>query len=125
MGIALLLTRATLRWAAGRGARTAASRFRAVEWIVNNGRPPDAWLEPHARRMEQLRRDGAGNDALAREGRRAQQRCLRDLDQLIQLMKDGSFFDSPDTKADVLEALRERRSAWAAADWRALTRWNA
>jgi hypothetical protein len=124
MGIALLLVRATLRWAAGQGARAAESRFRAVERIVNDGHPPDAWLEPHARRMEQLRRDGAAPGAIARESRRAQQRCLRELDRLVQLMKDGSFFDSPDTKADVLDALRERRAAWAA-DWRSLTGWDA
>ena len=118
------MLRATLMTTARWAARNAAGRFRAVEQIANEGRPPEEWLKPYRSRLEQLSRGGGGAQDIERAGREAQQHCLRQLDRLVHFMREGQFYDSPDSKAVTLEALEERRAQWAAGDWRTLLAWN-
>lgn len=124
VGVMLLLMRATMTWVARWAARRAESQFRAIEHIANAGRPPEEWLLPYRQIIEKLHQSGASTDAIERQGRKAQQHCLRRLDQLIHFMKDGSFYDSPESKITVLERMEERRAQWAAQGWQALVQWN-
>jgi hypothetical protein len=123
-GIMLLLMRATLRWVAQSASRRAGAQFQAVEQIVNEGRPPESWLQPYRQKIERLHQRGASAVDIEREGREAQRHCLQRLDQLIRFLKDGSFYDSPESKVTVLETMEERRAEWAAQGWQALMQWN-
>ena len=124
VGILLLLMQATLRWVALTASRRAGAEFQAVELIVNEGHPPEAWLQPYRQKIEWLHRSGASSADIEREGRAAQQHCLRRLDQLIHFLKNGSFYDSPESKVTTLEAMERRRAEWTAERWQALMQWN-
>jgi hypothetical protein len=117
IGIVLLLMRTTLAWVARWAARRAEVQFRDIERIANAGHPPEQWLLPYRQKIEKLRQRGANTATIERQGLKAQQHCLRRLDQLILFMKDGSFYDSPESKITVLETMQERRDQWAAQSW--------
>ena len=123
IGILMLLMRVTLAWVARWAARHSEARFRAVEQIANGGPPPEAWLRPYRQKLEHLRSTGAGAAEVERLGRTAQRHCLRELDHLIHFLKEGSFYDSPESKLAVLEDMQEQRARWAAQPWQALIQW--
>lgn len=109
----------TMRWAVRYVTQYVEEHQRAAQCIVE-GRVPDDWAKPFLQRIEAMQAEGRSSAALERLGQRAQANLLRRLDSLTRYYERGGSFDSPQTRWLLLEALRERRTEWAAADWRSL-----
>jgi hypothetical protein len=108
-----------------RAVKQAEDRFRAADEIINQGQVPEVWTHSFSQRIDRISRLGAAGDDIERVGRRAHEHCLRQLDSLIRFLSKGNFFDSPETRATLLESLHEKRDKWAAGDWRALIEFGA
>lgn len=119
-GLVIALIQLTTRWVMSRATRRFECRLRAVEEIVNEERVPEMWIRSSCQRIHEIRRSDGTDDEIERVGRRAHTHCLHQLDSLMCFLQDGNFFDSPETRAMVLEALHERRDTWVAGGWQAL-----
>ena len=120
IGLVIFLLKLTTYRVVSRVTQQVESGFRAADEIVNQKRVPEIWLRPFRQRIDEIRHSGRSDD-IEHVSRRAYKHCLRQLDSLIRFFQDGDFFDSPETRAMVLESLREQREKWAAEDWKALT----
>ena len=88
-------------------------RLKDANFIVNQGRPPESWIEPYRR---QLAETPSGHDSSTRIGERAKRLCLKRLKYLLRFMEKGKFYDSERTRATVLKSLQREHERWTAAD---------
>ena len=88
-------------------------RLKDANFIVNQGRPPESWVEPFRR---QLAETTSGQDSSTRIGERAKRLCLKRLKLLLRFMEKGKFYDNERTRATVLRSLRREYERWTVAD---------
>lgn len=88
-------------------------RLKDANFIVNQGRPPESWVEPYRR---QLAATSSGLDSSTRIGERAKRLCLKRLKFLLRFMEKGKFYDNERTRVTVLKALRREYERWTVAD---------
>ena len=122
VGIALVVTLVglTVRWLMERVVKQTEDSLRAANQIVNQGRVPETWAHSFSHRIDRTGHLGETDDDIESAGRCVHKHCLRQLDSLIRFLSKRNFFDSPETRAALLESLQEKREEWAAGDWRAL-----
>ena len=122
IGIALALIMLSLQRTSRRVLEQFKVKLDDAYLIVNEGRPPDSWVEPFRNRVEEAflgsrqgapRRVSPGNESLERVGEGARKRCLKKLKQLIKFMEMGQFYDSEQTRETVLKSLRSEYERWA------------
>ena len=91
------------------------SSLRAVESITTGWGVPYDWERRRRQRISRLLND---NPSEARQvAVQAQERCLRRLDGLIRLVEAGAFSPSPETREQIVTALRHERQRWAGGEW--------
>ena len=95
------------------------ARFTSLEQIVNDKRVPDAWLRPFRKKLAIARNSGADNAKLTRLGQRTQQRCLRQLESLLNYATSVNFTDTRETKDVIIRELKAQREQWEMMDWQA------
>lgn len=88
-------------------------RLKDANYIVNQGRPPESWIEPFRR---QLAETSSGQVSSTRIGERAKRLCLKRLKYLLRFMEKGRFYDNERTRATVLKALKREYERWTAVD---------
>ena len=89
------------------------ARLKDANFIVNQGRPPESWVEPF---RHQLAGTSSGHDSSMRIGERAKKLCLKRLKFLLRFMEKGKFYDNDRTRATVVKSLRREYERWAAKD---------
>jgi len=119
-GVVIALMKLAAGWGGEMIRRDIVARLQAGETIVNWGKMPDEWIEPHRRRVAALREAGESQDTIDRAGQAAQASCLRKIDDLLLFFNKTNLADGPDTKEFLLQALRERRARVAAQSWEIL-----
>lgn len=92
-------------------------RLHALQAVVE-GRIPDVWLKPFQRRVATLRRNAASEAQFARLAKRIQQRCLRNLDEMMRYITNINMVDSEMTKQEIVGLLKRYQQTWPAKDWR-------
>lgn len=95
------------------------TRFTSLEQIVNDHRVPDVWLRPFRKKLGAARSAGAGDANLTRLGLRAQQRCLRKIEGLLDYATSVNFTDTRETKDIIVKELKAQREQWETMDWQA------
>lgn len=95
------------------------TRFTSLEQIVNDKRVPDAWLRPFRKKLAKARNAGANDVKLTRLGQQTQQRCLRELEEMIRYATDVNFTDTRETKSVIIAELKAQRELWETMDWQA------
>lgn len=88
-------------------------RLKDANFIVNQGSPPEAWVEPYRRELAET---STGHDAGRRAGERAKRLCLKRLKFLLRFMEKGKFYDNDRTRATVVKSLKREYERWSAAD---------
>lgn len=88
-------------------------KLKDANFIVNQGRPPESWVEPYRR---QLAETSSGHDASTRIGERAKRLCLKRLKFLLRFMEKGKFYDNERTRVTVVKSLKREYERWTAAD---------
>ncbi len=120
LGAIFALYVVAMRRIAGQALSQFEARFRAAEEIVTTGRVPRAWREEVARQIREIEARSGEAAEIERAGGKAKQELLRRLGYLRRMFEAGRYYDSPETKREVLEALRERQAEWAKMPWREL-----
>lgn len=92
-------------------------KFADANQIIQTGRPPTAWTQQGRRQIEKLRHQGRTAGAAARVGNRVQQRCLHRLRALVHFLENGRFYDSLETREQLVEKLWEIHEQWRADSW--------
>ncbi len=122
IGIALALIMLSLQRASRRVLEQFKVKLDDANLIVNEGRPPDSWVEPFRNRVEEafsgsrqgtLRRVSPADESLERIGEQTRKRCLKRLKELIKFMEKGQFYDNEQTRETVLKSLRSEYVRWA------------
>lgn len=130
IGIALALISLSIQRVSSRVIEKYKQRLDDANTIMNQGRPPDSWVEPFrariggagsgngsstARSSMLFKRDG---DLTADQiGEQARKRCLKNLKALTAFMEKGNFYDEERTKQTVVSTLRSEYDRWAACHW--------
>jgi hypothetical protein len=120
VGIVAVGMQLAVRWAGKQLTGDLVARLRAGETVVNDEQLPESWLAPYRARITGLRSSGKGESEIAAVGLAAHKHCLSELDKLIRFYEKTNLADSPDTKENLLLAMREQRARWAASSWQAL-----
>ena len=95
------------------------ARFTSLEQIVNDKRVPDAWLRSFRKKLARARDAGAGDAKLTRLGQQTQQRCLRQIESLLNYTNSVNFTDTRETKDVIIRELKAQREQWEMMDWQA------
>lgn len=122
VGIAagVLLVKVAAGWGERRFTRTIERTLDDAGHIVNEEKLPEAWLQPFRERIDAMRRAGKSEDKLDRVGRKARQRCLRNLDSLIEFFQKRNVTDSEKTRQLLLTSLQQQRDQVVGATWQEL-----
>lgn len=126
IGIALALITLSLQRISGRVIDQYKDRLDDANSIVNQGRPPESWVQPFKQRLEGAApgsqekspprvQDGATRraDSVERIGEQAKRHCLKRLKTLIAFMEKGKFYDGDETREVVLNSLWSEYKRWA------------
>ncbi len=130
IGIALALIALSIQRVSARVIESYKERLDDANTIMNQGSPPDSWVEPfraQIRGADSGDSSSAGNAMFAfrrnREasaeqiGERARKQCLKRLKALTSFMEKGNFYDEERTKKTVVRTLREEHDRWASCHW--------
>ena len=117
LALAMVVVGLLGRWALNSVQGNIARNLRAAETIVNDQRIPEDWLAPYRRRVAKARRHASSDAGLSKVGLEIQQECLRRLDKLAEVFKEGSFVDGDDARDLLMAQLRAARRRWAGAPW--------
>ena len=117
--------------------------------IVNQGRPPDSWVQPFRERIGAAKagREGTGVKreresslptsrgfsplhflthrsarSVEQVGEQARGQCLKRLKRLISFMEKGQFYDDDETREIVVKTLRVEYDRWTSCHWSELVR---
>ncbi len=113
IGIVLALITISLNKITGRIFEQYGGRLKDANFIMNERRPPESWVEPFRR---QLAENQSSHDSSTRIGMRAKKLCLKRLKFLLKFMERGQFYDTDKTRNNVLRSLRSEYERWSAAD---------
>lgn len=130
IGIVLALITLSLQRISGRVVEQYRQRLDDANTIMNQGSPPDSWVEHFREQIEGSRSGkarssgskffslGGGRDATAEEiGERARKHCLKRLRILTSFMEKGNFYDEDRTKDMVVTSLKSEYDRWASCHW--------
>lgn len=120
LGLVMTLFVLSLTRIQSQTARQFEERVQDANQIMQSERAPTSWVTRERRQIERLRRAGKDDQAIARVGRRAQQRCRRQLASLINFLENGQFYDTLETRAMMIDALSNVAEKWATASWEAV-----
>jgi hypothetical protein len=116
----ILMIKGLSDWGERQFVRAIGSRLSDAEHIVNEGKLPEAWVQPFRERIEGIRGKGGPESKLERVGHQARLRCLRNLDDMIKFFQERNVTDGEETRQFLLRSLKERRDWVAAAAWQDL-----
>jgi hypothetical protein len=97
--------------------RIIGSKLSDAEQIVNEGKLPEAWVQPYRERIEAIRDKDGSESKMQRVGRQARRRCLRNLDSMIKFFQERNVTDGEATRQFLLNSLKAQRDRVAAAAW--------
>ena len=130
IGIVLALITLSLQRISGRVVEQYRQRLDDANTIMNQGSPPDSWVEQFRLQIEESRSGtartseskifslGGGREASAEEiGEKARKRCLKRLRMLTSFMEKGNFYDEDRTKDMVVTSLRSMYEKWGSCPW--------
>ena len=120
IAVSTILIKLVADWSERQFVRLIGARLSDAEHIVNEGRPPEAWVQPYRERIEAIRGKGGSDSKIERVGRRARQRCLRNLDNTIKFFQERNVTDSEKTRQFLLTTLKKQRERVAATSWQDL-----
>lgn len=116
----VLLIKVLSNWGERQFVRIIGARPSDAEQIVNEGKLPEAWVQPLREQIEAIRQKGESEDKMERVGHQARQRFLHNLDDMIKFFQERNVTDGEDTRRFLLTSLEERRDWVAAAAWQYL-----
>ena len=116
----VLLIKLMANWSEGWFVHSITSLLDDAGCIVNEGKLPEAWVQPFRKRIETIRRKGGSESKMERVGHQARQRCLRKLDGMIKFFRERNVTDGEDTREFLLTSLQQRRAWVATAPWQDL-----
>ncbi|MCY4411670.1 MAG: hypothetical protein OXC27_14535 [Caldilineaceae bacterium] len=131
IGIVLALITLSLQRISGRVIEQYKERLDDANSIMDQGLPPDAWVEQFRKRIEGAADDSSpgsspqgipsltlGRDKSAEEiGEQARRHCLKRLKTLTSFMEKGKFYDEDQTRDTVVKSLKNVYDMWAACHW--------
>lgn len=130
IGIVLALITLSLQRISGRVVEQYRQRLDDANMIMNQGFPPDSWVEQYRAKIEGSRSGparssgktisplGVGRDATDEEiGEKARKHCLKRLRILTSFMEKGNFYDEDRTKEMVVTSLKSEYDRWATCHW--------
>lgn len=130
IGIVLALITLSLQKISGRVVEQYRQRLDDANTIMNQGSPPESWVEHFRQQIEGSRSGkapasgskffslGGGRDATDEEiGERARKHCLKRLKMLTSFMEKGNFYDEDRTKNMVITSLKSEYEKWASCHW--------
>ena len=130
IGIVLALITLSLQRVSGRVVEQYRQRLDDANTIMNQGSPPESWVEEFRVQIEgsSSREDspskgasfslGGGRNASAEEiGEKARKHCLKRLKVLTSFMEKGNFYDEDRTKEMVVSSLKAKQDRWASCHW--------
>jgi hypothetical protein len=122
VGIAacVLLVKLIADWGERYFTRALSSTLSDTEHIVNDGKLPEAWVQPFRERIEVIRRKGGSESQTERVGQKARRRFLRDLDDMIKFFQARNVTDGEETRQFLLASLKKQRDRVATAAWQDL-----
>jgi hypothetical protein len=114
------LIKAMADWWERRFIRAIENTLDDAGYIANEEKLPEAWLQPFRERIDAMQRKGKSEDTMRRVGRRARQRCLLKLDNLIKFFQKRAVTDSEQTRQLMLTSLQQQRDWVVNATWQEL-----
>ena len=120
IAVSVILIKLVADWSERQFVRVIGSRLSDAEHIVNEGKLPEAWVQPYRERIEAIRGKGGSDSKIERVGCRARQRCLRNLDNIITFFQERNVTDSEKTREVLLTSLKKQRERVAATSWQDL-----
>jgi hypothetical protein len=120
LGVCVLLVKVLSDWGERQFVRVIESRLSVTELIVNEGKLPEAWVQPFRERIEAIRQKGGSEKKIERVGQQARRQLLRNLDDLIKFFQERNVTDGEETRQFLLSSLKERRDWAATASWQDL-----
>jgi hypothetical protein len=96
-------------WATRTVTRDIHAKIRAAEMLVEHHQLPEEWLAPYRAKLSSIQMPGAGDQEVAQVVEAARNDCLQRIDELIELFKEGSLTDTPETRDSVVAALQSER----------------
>jgi hypothetical protein len=120
IAVCVLLIKLMADWGERYFTRTLHSTLSDTEHIVNEGKLPEAWMQPFRERIEAIRRKGGSESKIERVSQKARQRFLRNLDDMIKFFQERNVTDGEETRQLLLASLKEQRDRVAAAAWQDL-----
>jgi len=120
IAVCVLLIKLMADWGERYFTRTLHSTLSDTEHIINEGKLPEAWMQPFRERIEAIRRKGGSESKIERVSQKARQRFLRNLDDMIKFFQERNVTDGEETRQLLLASLKEQRDRVAAAAWQDL-----
>ncbi len=131
IGIVLALITLSLQKISGRVIEQYKERLDDANSIMEQGLPPDSWVEQFRRRIEGAADDSSpdsspkgipsmtlGSDKSDEQiGEQARRHCLKRLKTLTSFMEKGKFYDEDQTRDTVVKSLKNVYDMWATCHW--------
>jgi hypothetical protein len=116
----IILIKLMADWGERQFVRNLASMLDDAGYIVNEGKLPEAWVQPFREQIDTIRRKSGSENKIEHIGCKARQRCLRNIDGLIKFFQERNVTDGEETRQFLLTSLKEQRGRVAAAAWQDL-----
>ena len=130
IGIVLALITLSLNRISGRVIEQYREKLDDANAIMNQGSPPDSWVEKYRQRIGGEVGESAGSSegritssAIGRDesadkiGEQARRQCRKRLKTLISFMEKGNFYDEDQTREMVVKTLKTEYDRWASCHW--------
>lgn len=111
-GILFALISYVLIWFQRRTSRQFEQLFQDANQIIQEERPPAAWVQRERNQLKRWRSPDKHTAAETGVGNRAKRRCLHRLRVLIRFLENGRFYDSLATRDLMVERLWAIHEQW-------------
>ena len=131
IGIVLALITLSLQRISGRVIEQYKEKLDDANSIMEQGVPPDSWVEQFRRRLGEAATESPGSSSqksiaskmIGREksveqiGEQARRQCLKRLKTLTAFMAKGNFYDDDQTREMVVDSLKNVNDKWSSCHW--------
>ena len=131
IGIVLALITLSLQRISGRVIEQYKERLDDANLIMEQGVPPDSWVEQFRRRIGDPASESPvsssqksfASNMIGREksveqiGEQARRQCLKRLKTLTSFMAKGNFYDGDQTREMVVDSLKNVYDKWSSCHW--------
>ena len=131
IGIVLALITLSLQRISGRVIEQYKERLDDANSIMEQGVPPDSWVEQFRRRIGETTGESPvsssqksiASKTIGREksaeqiGEQARRQCLKRLKTLTSFMAKGNFYDGDQTREMVVDSLKNVHDKWSSCHW--------